>query len=183
MVQDQVSPSLSGSSMQLTIVGVWANALWWNKLGPNPNATNFLWDFDFQVDAASLTAAQALEFDLFQFLGGYNYMMGSQCNYASGYWDLWDEQSGKWRRSSTLCPPFQPGVWHHVQWFVQRLQGTSNYTFVTVTVDGVAYPMNQSYSAKNVGWDGEVGVQYQLDVNASGQPYSEWVDNVILTTW
>ena len=134
--------------MKLNIGGIWANALWWNKLGPNADATNFLWDFDFQLDDASSTAAQALEFDAFQFLGGYNYMMGSQCNYASGYWDLWDAQSGQWQRSSTTCPMFQPGVWHHIQWFVQRAAGTTNYTFVTLTVDGVVYQMNQSYSAR-----------------------------------
>jgi hypothetical protein len=71
--QDPESPSLSGSSMKLNAGGVWANALWWNKLGPNPDATNYLWDFDFQLDDVSLTAAQALEFDVFQFLGGYKF--------------------------------------------------------------------------------------------------------------
>jgi hypothetical protein len=82
-----------------------------------------------------------------------------------------------------MCPVFQPGVWHHIQRFAQRTPGATNFTFVTLTVDGVAYQMNQNYSARNAGWDGEVGVQYQLDVNATGQLYSEWVDNVKLTIW
>jgi hypothetical protein len=183
MAQDQTSPSLSGSSMQLDNSGVWGNALWWKKLGPQPDATNFLWDFYFQLDEASLTAAQALEFDAFQFLGGYNYMMGTECNYASGYWDLWDEAGGHWRRSSVACPKFQTGVWHHVTLYTQRVAGAPSYTFVSITIDGTTHTTNQAYAAKNVGWDGQVGVQYQLDVNATGQAYNEWVDNVTLSTW
>jgi len=169
--------------MELHNSGIWANALWWNKLGARPDDSNFVWDFDFLLDDASLTAAQALEFDLFQFRDGYNYMMGSECNYASGVWDLWNEATGRWQPTSTPCPKFQPGVWHHIQWYGQRTPGTTTYTFVSLTVDGTTYSLNQSFSAKNVGWDGQVGVQFQLDVNASGQAYEEWVDNVTVTTW
>jgi hypothetical protein len=183
MAQKQSTPSLSGSSMEFNNSGAWGDALWWNKLGPQPDATKFLWDFDFQLDDASLTAAQALEFDTFQFLDGYNYMMGTECNYASGRWDLWDEAGGHWRQTSVTCPQFQPDVWHHITLFAQRAPGATTYMFVTLSIDGTNYALNQSYSAKDVGWDGQIGVQYQLDVNASGQDYQEWVDNVTLTTW
>ena len=182
MAQNQASPSLSGSSTELHNSGVWGDALWWNKLGSKPHATNFLWDFYFQLDEASLTAAQALEFDQFQFLHGYNYMMGSQCNYASGTWDAWDEGTGHWHHTSILCPKFQPGMWHHVELYFQR-NTDATYTFVTLAVDGASYAVNLTYSAKNVGWDGHLGVQYQLDVNDSGQAYDEWVDNATLTVW
>ena len=40
-----------------------------------------------------------------------------------------------------------------------------------------------SLPAKNVGWDGHIGVQFQLDVNATGQEYHEWVDNVSFSGW
>jgi hypothetical protein len=169
--------------MEVYNSGTWANALWWQKLGSNPSVSNFVWDFDVQLDEASLTAGQALEFDVFQFLDGYNYMMGTECNYASGFWDLWDESNGHWRPTSTPCAKLQPGVWHHVQWYMQRTPGSSTYTFVTVAVDGVSYPMNKTYSAKNLGWEANTGVQYQLDVNASGRGYNEWVDNVKLAVW
>jgi hypothetical protein len=170
MAQNQSSPSLSGSSMELHNSGVWGDALWWNKLGANPHATNFLWDFYFQLDEASLSAAQALEFDQFQFLHGYNYMMGSQCNYASSTWDAWDEGTDHWHHTSIPCPKFQPGIWHHVELYFQRNADTS-YSFITLAVDGTSYAVNETYSAKNVGWDGHVGLQHQLDVNATGQAY------------
>lgn len=183
MAANQTTPSMDGSSLQFHNSGVWSDALWWNKLGEHDSVTNFLWDFYFRVDERAARAAQALEFDLFQFREGYNYMMGSQCNYASGAWDLWDEASGKWIRSSVACPKFSPGVWHHVQWYTQRVSGAPQYTFATLVVDGVAYPINQTYSAKNVGWSKNVGVQYQLDVNASGAAYEMWVDRSTLTVW
>jgi hypothetical protein len=63
------------------------------------------------------------------------------------------------------------------------VQGTAEYTFVTLVVDGAPYSIGQTYSARNVGWSKNVGVQYQLDVNASGQAYQEWVDQVTLTVW
>jgi hypothetical protein len=54
---------------------------------------------------------------------------------------------------------------------------------VTLVVDGTPYTVNQTYSAKNLSWADDVGVQYQLDVNASGNGYHEWVDESSLTIW
>ena len=85
MAQFQQQPSLSGDSTEIFNSGVWDNALWYMKLGSgHDSATNLLWDFWVQVDSNALTGAQALEYDSFQFLNGYNYMIGSQCNIAAG---------------------------------------------------------------------------------------------------
>ena len=43
--------------------------------------------------------------------------------------------------------------------------------------------MNKTYSARNLGWADNMGVQYQLDVKASGGGYHEWVDKSTLTVW
>ena len=45
MAEHQSSPSRDGGSTEFYNSGVWANALWWQKLGANDNAHNFLWDF------------------------------------------------------------------------------------------------------------------------------------------
>lgn len=130
-----------------------------------------------------MESAQALEFDVFQFVGGYNYMMGTQCNYANGTWDVWDELEGHWRHTMIACPQFQTGTWHRVQWYVQRNPNTTTYNFVTLVVDGTAYSVSRSFSAKNVGWEDDLGVQYQLDVNGGGGAYEEWIDEASLTIW
>lgn len=184
LAQNQASPSLSGSSMELYNSGVRADALWWLKVGTDDSATNFLWDFYAQVDESSASAAQALEFDAFQFIGGYNYMLGSQCDLGMGRWDVWDAQNAQWDATSVPCKEFEPDTWHHIQWYMQRIAGTQNYKFVTLVVDGTPYAVNQTYSAAYVaGWSDNMGVQYQLDVNATGGGFHEWVDQSTLTVW
>ena len=183
MAQNQTTPSMNGNSMELYNSGVWANALWWQKVGAQSSATNLLWDFYVQLDDSAVGAAQALEFDSFQFVGGYNYMFGSQCNLGGGVWDVWDEADGKWVSTGIACKEFQAGVWHHIQWYVQRTAGAQKYTFVTLVVDGTAYPVNMSYAPSYVGWSDNVGAQYQLDVNATGAGYHEWVNQSTLTVW
>ena len=183
MAQFQRQPSLSGASTEIYNSGVWANALWWMKLGSHDQATNLLWDFWVQVDSHAAGAAQALEYDAFQFVNGYNYMIGSQCNVAAGGWDTWDELHGHWIHTTIPCHGFSAGTWHHIQWYVTTNHSTQQYTYVTLVVDGRSYPVNQTYSAKYLNWGSNIGVQYQLDVNGTGQGYSEWFDLVKLTIW
>jgi hypothetical protein len=57
------------------------------------------------------------------------------------------------------------------------------YTYITLVVNGTSTPVNLTRNAKYFGWPDEVGVQRQLDVNATGQGYHEWVDQVTLTVW
>jgi hypothetical protein len=183
MAQYQTTPSLDGASMELYNSGAWANALWWKKLGANDWASHFLWDFYVWVDNASLTGAQALEFDVFQFLGGYNYMIGSQCDYAAGLWDIWDEYHGRWIHAGIPCLKFSPGTWHHIKWYVERVPNTHTYHYDTLIVDRAGFPVNTTYSAAYIGWSDNFGAQYQLDVNGTGVGYHEWVDKSKLTIW
>lgn len=183
MAQNQSQPSLSGASDQIFNSGVWDNALWWKKLGANNNVTNMLWDFYVQIDNNASQGAQALEYDSFQFVGGYNYMVGSQCNIAAGVWDVWDELHGHWIHTTVACHGLSAGTWHHIQWYVTTNHSNHTYHYVTLVVDGVPHPINQTYTAKDLNWGDNIGVQYQLDVNASGHGYNEWFDNVTFTIW
>ena len=183
MARNQNPPSRDGASTEFFNSGVWANALWWQKLGANDGVHNFLWDFYINLDDASHNGAQSLEFDTFQFVHGYNYMIGSQCDYAAGVWDTWDEASGHWIHTSISCPRFSTNTWHHIQWYVTTNTNAHTYTYVTLVVDGNAHAVNVTRNAKNLGWSDNLGVQWQLDVNASGEGYHEWVDKVTLTVW
>jgi hypothetical protein len=183
MAQFQSSPSRDGSSTEFFNSGVWANALFYQKLGADDSVHNLLWDFYFYVDSNSQTAAQALEFDAFQFVDGYNYMIGSQCDYGAGLWDTWDEASGHWVPTSIECPKFSPNTWHHIQWYETTNTTNHQYTYVTLVVDGVGKSLNVTGNAKNLNWSDNLGVQWQLDVNATGEGYHEWIDTASLTVW
>ncbi len=180
---NQGSPSLDGRSMELFQDGKWSNALWYKKVGADNAATNFLWDFYVQLDSASVNAGQALEYDAFQFVGGYNYMIGTECNYAAGVWDTWNEVTQKWLHTSIPCKKFAPGTWHHIQWYMTTNHGNHTYTYKTLVVDGTVYNLNQTQPAKYLAWGDNTGVQWQLDVNASGTGYHEWVDKASFTMW
>ena len=183
MAQHQNPPSRDGGSTEFFNSGVWANALWWQKLGAHNNVHHLLWDFYFRLDSNSSHATQALEFDAFQFVHGYNYMIGTQCNYGAGKWDIWDAANGHWYHTSISCPRFSPNTWHHIQWYMTTNTSTHQYTFKTLVVDGHATTVNLTRSAKHNGWADNLGVQWQLDVNSSGQGYHEWVDKAKLTIW
>ena len=180
---NQTSPSQDGTSMEVYKDGAWGNALWWRHMGANNNATNLLWDFYVQLDQASLTSAQALEYDGFQFVAGYNYMIGTQCNYAAGVWDTWNEATGNWLHTTIPCQKFTAGTWHHIQWYMTTNHSNHSYTYVTLVVDGVVHNLNQTQYAKYLGWGDNIGAQWQLDVNATGGGYHEWVDKATLTVW
>jgi len=183
MAQYQGSPSRDGSSVEFFNSGAWANALWWHKFGAHNNVRNFLFDFYLYLDDSSKVASQALEFEAFQFVGGYNYMIGTECDYGSGVWDTWDEASGHWYHTSIPCPKFASNTWHHIQMYQTTNINSHQYTYVTLVVDGKFYPVNITRNAKYLGWSDNLGAQWQLDVNASGQGYHEWVDQATLTVW
>jgi hypothetical protein len=179
----QSSPSMTGSSMEIYRDGVWANALWHHKQGAINSATNFLWDFYFQVDQASLTHGQALEYDVFQFVGGYNYMIGTECDYGHALWDTWNEATGHWVHTTIPCPKLAPGTWHHIQWYMTTNHANHTYTYKTFVIDGKVYNVNQTQPAKYLAWGDNLGAQYQLGVNATGGGFHEWIDKEKLTVW
>src|SRR5262249_46347103 len=124
MYQFQATPSLDGASTEFVLTGPpYADALHWYKLPAQNWATNYLWDSWTYLDDASL-AAQAIEFDVFAVvpIGGVNrkFVFGSQCNYASGVWDGWTENSsggGTWISTGIPCTNFSSNTWHHVVWY------------------------------------------------------------------
>ena len=184
MAEHESTPSRDGASTEFYNSGVWANALWWQKLGANDNVHNFLWDFYFQVDNSSQKGAQALEFDAFQFVHGYNYMIGTECNIKGGaVWDTWNGTSGKWAHTKIPCSGFSPNTWHHIQWYMTTNTSAHTYTYVTLVVDGKPYAVNITQHAKDLGWSDNMGVQFQLDVDGGGEGFHEWTDAVKLTVW
>jgi hypothetical protein len=179
----QGSPSLDGSSRQFYNGGsAWSNVLWIKKLGAQSWASNFLWDFWVQFDSGAANNLWTAEYDLWQSVNHKEFMIGSQCNFGLGVWDIWNAATNSWIRTSIPCKRFAPGTWHHIQWYVQRVS-SNQYRYKTLVVDGVAYNLNQTFYANSTSWADSMGVQWQLDLNASGVDAHEWIDKVKLTIW
>lgn len=183
MAQNQSNPSLSGASTEFFNSGVWANALFWHGLGANSSQRNFLIDYYLYVDNASQGAAQSLEQESYQFVSGWNYMMGTQCDVGTGVFDTWDMAANHWYGTSVPCHNFTPNTWHHIQWYITTDTNAHKYTYHVLVVDGKSYTLNTTRNAARTGWSDNVGIQWQLDVNASGAGYHEWIDKGTLTIW
>jgi hypothetical protein len=194
------NPTLDGNgSFRLNVSGGnYVDGLFWYKVGAQDSDTNFLWDFWFQVGGNTAAQGQALEFDLFQVVGGQEYMFGTQCNYSSGTWQAWNAASGQWidaipntatDQSPTgtpiSCSKFAPGTWHHLQYFLQRTYG-GRILYGNVTVDGITTQWNISAPPNSTTWSDVLGIQHQLDTNNSFSgttTLSEWVEEESLFAW
>jgi len=197
MAPYQTTPSRDGDSTQFYISGpAYSNALWWNKLGPHNNFSNFQTDFWVYFDSNTAVYGQAFEFDTFQFTKGREFMFGTQCDYAVNLWEVWNQQSGRWVQTSIPCPKFQTGVWYHITWQFHRGQKDRNmyYDYLSVeqyAADGKTIASSKSYALNlvypsgplPVGWDEDFGVQFQMDINGTGGTLTEWIDSVTLTAW
>ncbi len=183
MAQYQTRPAKDRSSIEFYISATqpYSNALFWEKLGAQDWATKFTWDFWVYVDQASL-GAQALEYDMFQFVDGVEYMFGTQCNYAKGSWEVWNQGAGTWIPSQLACQPFSPQVWHEVVWKMHRTSD-GNMHFDSLTLDGILHTLNlvEPSGPLPMGWADDLGVQWQLDTASAPIAFHEWVDKVKLT--
>ena len=182
MAPFQTSPSLSGSSREFFIGGPkWSNALFNKTYFDHFNTTHFLWDFSVFWDPTTMANIWTAEFDFWQSVGGKEFMIGSQCNFGDGFWDIWDQKANQWLHSTIRCQRMEPNKWHHIQWYVER--DDSSYRYDTLVVDGTSYSVNRTFSPSPTTWGNSMGVQWQLDKSSTGVDLHEWVDNVKLTVW
>jgi hypothetical protein len=189
----------TNGSIRLTVTGPNnANGLFYYKVGAEDSYSNFIWDFWFQLSSSTSTDAQAIEFDMFQSIGGKKYMFGSQCNYATGVWQAWNDVTVQWINAipntatdgsptgnPITCAKFSTGTWHHMQYFEQRTYG-GRLQYGNVTVDGVTTQWNITAPASTTTWADVYGINQQLDTNASftgNATLQEWADEDDLTAW
>jgi len=180
MVENQVSPSLSGSAAMFSIGGgtPYADAIWWKQLGADSSKTNFQYDLDFYLTAPQY--AQALEFDANQSIGDKKFIFGTECNIKANSWDVWDTAGNTWVSTGIPCAMPSAYQWHHLTWQFYRDANTVH--FVAFTLDGVTHYVNRVYNAKPVNAQ-EVNVAFQMDGDYAMHSYSVWLDNVTLKAW
>jgi hypothetical protein len=174
---------MTGHSRELYVGGPpWSNALFWKTYYDNMDKTHILWEFYVYWDPTSMANIWTAEFDFWQSVGGQEFMIGSQCNFGDGFWDIWDSKANQWLHSDVRCDRMEPQRWHRIQWYLERL-GSDAYRYNTLVVDGKSYDINRTFSPNPTTWKDTMGIQWQLDQSSTGVDIHQWIDNVKLTVW
>jgi hypothetical protein len=192
--QNISSPSMDGLSTKSYYGGgtvKWGDVLWNNHIVgsfssqglPDYNHTlvptihNFTYDVYFWISNASVS--QAMEFDINQFTGGKSFIWGHECRIAGGHqWDIYDNINHKWVPTGVPCNPVS-GAWNHLILNVQRTS-SNQLLFKTITLNGQTATINKTYSPTSTSWNG-ITINYQLDGNGSGTPYTVYLDKLNFT--
>jgi hypothetical protein len=181
MAPYQTTPSLDGSSAEFFLGGAtpYAAALWWKQLGPIDTATHFVYDLYYFLKDAN--AAQALEFDVNQSVGGKKYIFGTECDFK-GYkhWRVWDYYL-HWQDTGITCTGLAANVWHHLVWEFERTADGHTH-FIAVTVDNNRQVVNRYYRPQPSSVR-ELNTAYQMDGNSTMTDYYTWVDKIKLSVW
>ena len=189
------SPSLSGKSMRFTIGGKiqYSDVLWNNHLigqfssqgmpdsdnSINSASHNFVYDVYFFGN--QIGSAQALEFDINQFVNGHSYIWGHECRIAGGNeWDVWDNPGQKWLPTGVGCWP-RNNQWNHLTIQVQRTSD-GHLLFQSITLNRSTATLNRYDTPTPTQWSG-ITVNYQQDGNQAQQPYSIWLDKFKFRYW
>ena len=194
MDQGVSSPSLSGNSTKFTIGGdeAYSDVIWINHLIgdlstqnlPDRNHAldeslhNFTYDVYFY--GTDLTKAQALEFDINQFVDGKSFIWGHQCRIANGanWWDISIDNGQHWQPSSAACNP-KENDWNHLVIQVQRTSD-DRLLFQTITLNGETSTLNYEEDPGSSSWHG-ITINYQQDGDYAQQQYSVWLDKLNFT--
>ncbi len=186
------TPSLSGSSMKMTMVANTpdTNALWYWFDTDCDLCTTF--SSDFEVYPVSSSNLGALELDtafLFstglnrEYMWGFQYCLnGAGCPGGHNSWDVWDQTAIDWIDSGvTQAPLF--GQWNHITTTNHR--AGNNQVYDTFTLNGTLHNLNLTTNSGvlPMGWSSGTGFQFQLDANtpSGSQTYTMYLDQASYT--
>jgi hypothetical protein len=175
------SPSMDGKSLQLWVGGDsrYGSALFWKGLGYT-TAKHFTVDLYFYIKNSA--AAQALEFDIYQDLGGKHSVLGNECSIKTSHmWSVYDTKYAHWRPTSAPCSYVAPYKWHHMITEHERMSDGRTH-MISITMDGKKYYINKYYYSK-AGSGTQATLGLQLDGDATMTDYAVWYDKVKVTTY
>ena len=175
------SPSLDGASgkFHLGPTGQFNNCLWPIKLGSNTTATNFTLDTHYQLNNPAV--AQGVEFSSNKHMGTKWYKFSVQCSYHKGVFSVWDTAGSHWSATTIPCKRPAPNTWDHLA--VQTQISNGKAVFLSLTLNGVTYPINKSFFPLTKASSYSFGVHFQMDGDRAGDPYTAWVDKLKFSLW
>jgi hypothetical protein len=190
MTQHVATPSLGGNATEFHIGGTvpYSDVLWWRTLlgstaaeaTANQAMHHFVYELYYYMTDPS--AAQAIEFDIDQYIGGRSLIFGSQCDYrGDGDWDIWDNVNSSWIDTGISCGTVTANTWTHVVLEVERTTDNRLH-YVSLTLNGTKHQLDAYYNSTSTTWSG-MDVNYQMDGNFQQKNYSTWVDRMSLSAW
>lgn len=161
------------------------------KFGDDTTSTNFFYD-GWVYTTGSVGKVANLELDINQTMAnGQTVIFGFQCDGYSSTWDYAinagtaQNPQDKWINSNAYCNVrnWSQNTWHHVQISYSR-NTTGWITYKTVWLDGVAENINvTAYAAQNLGWDGSLSTNFQVDGLGSGGSSTLYLDSLTIYRW
>lgn len=155
------------------------NGYWYRVIpGAWDAMTYFCYQLQFMLPTdADLAASQAVEFELQQNIGSHIYNMAWQADIAgTKLWRTFDYNVSQW--IATAIPvSITPGEWNVIE--AVYLRGTdSTLTHVSLTINGVHYPVNITKAATPKVESDYVHCAFQLDSGSPAVPYTCKVQGV-----
>lgn len=187
--QNVSSPSMDGKSTKSSYGGgtvQWGDILWNNHLIGDfssqglpdfskslaPSLHYFTYDVYFWI--GNTADSQALEFDINQFVNGKSYIWGHECRIDGGHeWDTWSNPGQHWVPSGVPCNP-KSNAWNHLTLQVQRTSD-GHLLFHSITLNGNTATLDRYDTPTATNWYG-ITVNYQIDSDKYGTPYSVYLD-------
>jgi hypothetical protein len=175
------SPSLDGTAGKFYLgpTGSYNNCLWPLLLGSSQTATHFILDTHYRLSDPALP--QGVEFSSNKHIGTNWYKFSVQCSYSQGIFSVWDTAGAHWSPTSIPCRRPALNAWDHLT--VNTAISNGKAVFLSLTFNGVTYPINQSFYPATKPNSYSYGVHFQMDGNKAGDAYETYVDQLTYTAW
>ena len=160
----------------------YANSYFYKQLGAN----NALDTYDYLLrmmiaTADECAAAQAIELDIQQCIGGVVYNTGLQFDFQANQIRVWSRHAKEtgdpnpWKPTGQPCPRWLPEVWFNIDLKTHRTATAVVYDMIDLQPSTLTFP------APKLGLPDMMNVAVQLDGNSAGAPFRVYLDEVNFT--
>lgn len=167
-------------------VGKYCGWLSAQKLPYLPNTGHAQLDLDLILDPRAQAEGQAFELDFLVSHNGFNYLFGFEVlPQQNDELQISNPQAG-WQAAFVGPGKLSPLVPIHFSMEYQWDESSHTFSFVSVAVNGVTYPIpagQNPQNATNPHWSDVMIVQVQQDTKPDGGSYWFILDNVSLHVW
>lgn len=145
---------------------------------PNTGKLSLL--LEVMVDENATHVAEALEFDTRISIGGLNYNFSSQFNYATGFWQI-SNQEGGWTNTEFVFSEPDPWTWTSLRFDYSFNLATLKYSYLSMRAGNLNYyvpPSMGNLTPTKLGWTDTCNLQIQQDLAAEGGAFKLFTKNI-----